>query len=106
MNIRESLWQRTVIDAAHLTGWRVAHFRPARTAQGWRTPVAADGCGFPDLVLARPGEALAVELKSDTGRLTRYQEVWLELLAGAGLGGHVWRPRDWVEVEGVLRRGR
>jgi hypothetical protein len=44
-----------VIDLPHLLGWRAAHFRPARTATGWRTPVAADGAGFPDLVPAKSG---------------------------------------------------
>jgi hypothetical protein len=50
-------------------GWRAAHFRPARTAKGWRTPVAADGAGFPDLVLVRRTRIVAAELKS--GRVTR-----------------------------------
>jgi hypothetical protein len=28
-----------VIELAKLRGWRTAHFRPARTAHGWRTAV-------------------------------------------------------------------
>jgi hypothetical protein len=55
-----------VIEAAHVYGWRCAHFRPARTRHGWRTAVAADGAGFPDLVLIHPGrrEIIARELKA------------------------------------------
>ena len=63
----EDDWQRQVVDLARLRGWRVAHFRPARTERGWRTPVEADGAGFPDLLLVRGAQLLAVELKTDAG---------------------------------------
>jgi len=43
-----------IVQAAKLHGWMVAHFRPALTAKGWRTPMQGDP-GFPDLVLARKG---------------------------------------------------
>ena len=72
-----------VIELAHLYRWRVAHFRPARTEHGWRTPVAADGAGFPDLVLVRD-RVLFVELKSARGRLSVEQQDWLSALGHAG----------------------
>lgn len=37
-------------------GYRVAHFRPEKTAHDWRTAVAADGKGYPDLAMAKPGQ--------------------------------------------------
>lgn len=43
----EIQWQAQVIELAHILGWTVAHFRPALTKHGWRTPVQADGAGFP-----------------------------------------------------------
>lgn len=43
----ERQWQAQVIELARILGWRVAHFRPALTKHGWRTPVQADGAGFP-----------------------------------------------------------
>ena len=53
--ISEKTFQRQVIDLLHLFGYRVAHFMPAMNAKGqWRTPVSADGKGFPDLVAVRP----------------------------------------------------
>lgn len=100
--ITEADWQTTVIDLAHALGWRVAHFRPARTNQGWRTPVAADGKGFPDLVLTRD-RVIFVELKSQTGRLSHEQMVWLEQLDQAGAEIHIWRPDDFDTVGEVLR---
>src|SRR5665213_1836630 len=63
----EAQWQRRVLDLAQLCGWRVAHFRPARTATGWRTAVEADGVGYPDLTMVRDGRLLFAELKSEAG---------------------------------------
>lgn len=96
-----------VIQLAHLFGWTIAHFRPAMTAKGWRTPVAADGKGFPDLVLVRD-RVVYVELKSTRGVLSNQQVVWSGALAGAGAEYYVWRPADWSSgwIEDVLRRRR
>jgi len=100
----EAEWQQQVIDLAHLYGWRIAHFRPAQNARGdWRTPVAADGKGFPDLVLTRD-RLLFVELKSETGRLTREQRHWLDALQAAGAEVAVWKPRDFDTVLDTLKR--
>lgn len=92
-----------VIEMARLLGWRVAHFRPARTLRGWRTAVEGDGVGFPDLVLVRPPRLIAAELKSARGRLTAEQGEWLRLLSAAGVETHIWRPADWDDVEEALR---
>lgn len=82
----ESDYYRTVIDAAHILGWRVAHFRPARTTKGWRTAVQGDGKGFPDFVLvhAGAGRVWFVELKRGIARLSPEQEQWGEALSRAG----------------------
>jgi hypothetical protein len=103
----EAELQEAVIEAARLFGWKVAHFRPARTERGWRTPVAADGAGFPDLVLARAGcPLLCVELKSAVGRVSADQTEWLRVLDQAeGADVRLWRPGNWVsgEIEKALR---
>lgn len=103
LNIAEADWQATVIAAARLHGWMVAHFRPARTEQGWRTPVAADGKGFPDLLMVRD-RVVAAELKSARGRVTADQGRWLATFEAAGVETHVWRPDDFDEVVEVLGR--
>jgi hypothetical protein len=81
---------RTVIEAAHICGWLVAHFRPARTAHGWRTAVQGDGKGFPDFVLVHGGARRVwfVELKRDGAKLSDEQRRWGETLLAAGV---VWR---------------
>lgn len=93
-----------ILRVARLYGWRSAHFRPARTAHGWRTPVGGDGKGWPDLFLVRPPRLLVVELKSGTGRVEPDQRRWLEDLAACGVEAHVWRPQDLEEAARILAR--
>lgn len=94
--------QQRIVQAAGLYGWRCAHFRPARTTQGWRTPMQGD-VGVPDLILARDGQVLLAELKSRRGQTTPDQDLWLEAL---GDHGRLWRPADWVAIQNELRRTR
>lgn len=101
----EAELQSAVIELARLLGYRVAHFRAAQTAKGWRTPVEADGKGFPDLVLVRrPARLIFVELKGERGRTSPEQREWLELLSPAA-EVYTWTPVDWTSgiVEQLLR---
>jgi hypothetical protein len=93
-----------VIATAHLFGWKVAHFRPAMTKHGWRTPVSADGKGYPDLSMTRD-RILFAELKAQRGRTSDEQKDWLAALSNAGAEVYVWRPEDWASgaIEAVLR---
>jgi hypothetical protein len=93
-----------VIELGHLFGWRIAHFRPALTKHGWRTPVSADGQGFPDLVLVRD-RVLFVELKAARGRMSPEQLDWAAALVNGSAEYHTWRPIDWLDgtIEAVLR---
>ncbi len=104
--ITEAELQDGVIELARYLGWRVAHFRPALTRHGWRTPVQADGTGFPDLILVRGPRLLAVELKVAYGKVTEEQQAWLDSFACVeGADAFVWRPGDWHDgtIETVLR---
>lgn len=99
-----------VITLARMNGWLVDHPRPARTANGWRTALRGHA-GRPDLFLVHPsGRVITAELKSEKGKLSRYQKPWDEALrvaaqrAGIGSRGdrpvfshYVWRPTDWVQ---------
>lgn len=96
----EAQFQQAVIDLAHAHGWKVAHFRKVRVANAhgethWETPAAADGKGWPDLVLARDGKVLFWELKVPPNKPTDEQRAWLRLL-----GGVVCYPDQW---EGMVR---
>lgn len=102
--VSEAEFQKAVIDAAHFNGWTVAHFRTALTASGRHiTPVAADGKGFPDLVLVKAGVGVMFrELKKDSGKVAVDQQAWLNVLQGSGADADVWRPRDWPDIEAQL----
>lgn len=103
--VPEDAFQATVVEFAQLNGWKVCHFRPGRTAGGWKTAVAADGAGFPDLVMARERVVFA-ELKSTTGRLRPAQRSWLEALRRAGAEAYCWYPTCWPEIETVLSKSQ
>lgn len=103
--LTEREWQSQVCDLAELCGWEWAHWRPARTANGWRTPVSGTiGAGFCDLILAHPRRrrVLLVELKSDAGFVSAEQRAVHEILRASGLEVKVWRPRDWDLVVAAL----
>ena len=107
MKVTEAQFQRTVIAAAQYFGWKVAHFRPGMSSKRkWMTAVAGNGAGFPDLVLVHPkrhGSVLFVELKSNTGKMSPSQMEWYDWIHGAGANSLVWRPKDWMKIENVLR---
>jgi len=108
--VTEAGFQKTVLEMAKTFGWRVAHFRPGLTKSGkWRTAVAADGKGFPDLVLARPtvtnspGRLIFAELKVPPNDLTREQAHWIWLLENVAKAEvYVWTPAQWDEIERIL----
>lgn len=103
--LRGKALQRAVVDLARTCGWRVAHFPTIQDARGvWRTPVAADGKGWPDLVLVRD-RVLVREVKGDGDRLRPEQETWLTAFRLAGADAGVWRPKDWIDgtIENELR---
>jgi hypothetical protein len=104
----EAECQRTLVEAAQLAGWLVAHFRPARTGRGIRTPIQGDA-GFPDLVLARrspPWRVIVVELKRRPNRASAAQQLWLDALAGAGVDARLaWMPDELDDLVAELAAG-
>lgn len=104
--VSEADFQRLLVELARLRGWKVQHTRPAQNSRGrWSTPIQGDP-GFPDLVLARDGVVILLELKSEKGRLSAVQREWLEALGWSDETPHtntrlavkVARPSDWQAV--------
>jgi hypothetical protein len=106
--LTESAFQAQVIQLARLHKWRVAHFRKVRVQRRngstyYETPIAADGVGFPDLVLVhRAHGVLFAELKVGKNKPTAEQVQWLDDLGAAGVRAVVWRPEDWGTIEDTL----
>uniref|UniRef100_A0A6H1ZEW9 Putative VRR-NUC domain-containing protein n=1 Tax=viral metagenome TaxID=1070528 RepID=A0A6H1ZEW9_9ZZZZ len=89
----EADFQNIVVQLAKTLGFMVHAERPARTKDGWRTPIQGDA-GFPDVVLAHPvtGNIIILELKSAEGRVSLAQQAWIDCLQKCGL--HVFVKRD------------
>ncbi|WP_107661249.1 PDDEXK family nuclease [Nocardia suismassiliense] len=103
LSCTEKEFQERVMDLAKLQGWLVVHIRPAYRQSGKvSTPYTGDS-GLPDLILARAGVVLLVELKSEKGKPTAEQLRWLK---AAGPNGYLWRPSDWATIQDVLGRKR
>lgn len=127
VTILERDFQRQVTDLAELFGWSWAHFRPAQTARGWRTPVSGPlGKGWPDLTLVRVRDRRLIfaELKRDGQKpnadqaavlaaLTAVADDDIELAAARvpdlydfpvrTVEVHLWQPADFDAIAEVLR---
>jgi len=86
--------QRIVVDAARLHGWRHYH-----TYNSQRSTA-----GFPDLVLVRPPRIMFVELKTERGRLTLEQAIWIRELERCSVEVYVWQPHNIGEMLKTLGR--
>lgn len=98
--------QNKIIEVAKIYGWLVHAERPARTSKGYRTPIQGD-TGFPDLVLTRNKDILFVECKSEKGKLSDAQKIWLtELDKNPTVRCLVWRLSDWELIYSTLQQRR
>lgn len=85
----EAEFQTNVIDLAKTLGWLVHHDGGDVRRTTYGDP------GFPDLVLAKGGRVVFLELKSEKGKLTDTQYAWSEAIYEKM---HVVRPSDmqWI----------
>jgi hypothetical protein len=82
----EAQLQTAVIDLLRLTGFTlVYHTHDSRRSHP----------GFPDLIALKGPRMICAELKSDIGKATEAQLIWLEAFAQIpGVESHLWRPQD------------
>ncbi len=112
--LTEAQFLTKVTDLARVRGWLSHHDRG-----DYRKCIQGDP-GFPDLVLARDGRVLFVELKAKNGRLSPAQREWFTALGahdgnksnpyrvtetadGSGLSVEVWRPDMFPMIEEILQ---
>lgn len=92
--MREREFQALIVEAAGYLGWRVYHTYDARRSQP----------GWPDLILLRPPVLLALELKTERGRVRPGQLEWLaDLDQVPGVTARLVRPGDWEDVLALLQ---
>lgn len=94
--LTESQWQGDILKIAKRGQWDAYHTYNSKRSKP----------GFPDLLLIRPPELVIAEIKTDRGKTSPEQDVWLAALAACGLEVYVWRPRDIEQVSQRLLRLR
>lgn len=92
--LRESDFQRQVLDLARIYQWRSYHPMLSKWSER----------GFPDLTLIRPPRIVFAELKREKGKTTSFQDEWGELLADCpGVEYYLLRPSDLERIVEILR---
>ena len=92
-SISEKEFMAQVVQLLKLFQWKYYH-----TYRSTRSPE-----GFPDLILVRGCVVLAVELKSEKGKVTEAQEEWLSALRKTAVKVKIWRPSDWEDIVKCLQ---
>lgn len=102
--VTEAEFQQQVVELATICGWTALHVRRSIGRRGGKQAYQTTTSikGWVDLLLWRPGQIIAVELKREKGRLTDEQRECLSGLAAAGVPVYVWRPSDFEELARVL----
>jgi len=94
----EREFQTRVTDLARINGWSVYSVPDSRRATL---------SGYPDLTMWRTTDRRIIfaELKREKGRISPAQEIILgELRALGKVEVYLWKPSDWPEILGTLRR--
>jgi hypothetical protein len=93
-----------VTQLAEIRGWSWAHFRPAMTTKGWRTPVSGPlGKGWPDLVLVRGTQLYFAELKRDRKSPMKEAQWAVMAVLNQPAPYFIWTPDDWDAIETALQ---
>lgn len=94
---REQQWQAQVVRVAKELGLLVHHHYDSRRSEP----------GWPDLAIVDPrpgpGTLWLVECKTDRGKLSHAQEIWLRSLHGKTVVAETWRPGGIGEIVAKLR---
>ena len=91
----EANFQASILELAGVRNWMAYHTHDSRRSSP----------GFPDLTLVRGDRLLFAELKRGRrAKPSAAQATWIDALGKVeGVSAHVWRPADWLEIEGALR---
>lgn len=114
ITISEAAFQRQVVQLAKYAGWHVHHSRTVRLANGRHATPLQGHKGLPDLILAKRGCILFIELKADNRTRSPEQTAWAAAIVGAQapvrgepvtVGRHTYllaQPRDFDTIAALL----
>ena len=89
LRLTEKAFMQQVQELARLCGFLCYHAHDSRRSEP----------GLPDLLLVRPPSVIFAELKTDRGRVTPAQRVWIEALEQCpDIEVYLWRPGDWDAI--------
>jgi hypothetical protein len=90
----EAEWTAKIREIAALYNWFTYHTHNSKFSEK----------GWPDFVLGHPRRRRTIfaELKTETGKLSDAQRVWLTHLTACGFETALWRPSDMDTVLAVL----
>ena len=95
-DITERQFERQVKELASIYHWKYYH-----TWTSIHSPK-----GFVDVVMVRGDRLIFAELKSEKGKLTPYQQEWVDTLRDTGAEVFVWRPSDFNHIVEILSKYR
>jgi len=96
--VSEATFQRQVEDLLTIHGWATFHDLTGKTSGN-----AAKG--FPDIIAIRGPRLIALELKTQNGRVTAEQTEWIARFDRVETtDAHIVRPADFDVLEARLRR--
>lgn len=97
-DVTERDFQQQLVDAARWLGWLCFHTFDSRKSEP----------GFPDMICvgtgANRGRLLAIELKSESGRVSAEQLKWLTgFMDCGGVETHIFRPAQVDQAMALLQ---
>lgn len=96
--VTEKTWQRQVEELLTIHGWASFHDLSGKTS-------GSAARGFPDLIAIRGAELIALELKTQKGRVAPEQKQWIMRFDGVETSeGHMVRPSEFDWLDARLRR--
>jgi Holliday junction resolvase len=95
LKVTEKAFQQTVLKTLKVAGYHTYHT--------WNSMHSTKG--FPDIIAINPKRKLirAIEIKTDTGKLTEEQNEWLALFRLVGVQAEVLRPSKFDEWWETIR---
>lgn len=85
-------------------GWIWKHDETAQRPGGGFATAFKGRKGFPDYVAVRRDRVLVAEIKSEKGRVSDEQKIWLAAFESSGkVETYLWRPSDLSSIAEILR---